>query len=64
MASIYLIYPGGKDTSLKSNFQRVPQWPSVEQKPFGAKMKREPETWKMAQNAIKEYEEEGFSRRQ
>jgi hypothetical protein len=29
-------------------------------KRFGVKMKREPETWKMVQNAMKEYEEEGF----
>ena len=32
-------------------------------KRFGAKMKREPETFKMVKAAIKEYEEEGFSRR-
>jgi hypothetical protein len=31
-------------------------------KRFGAKMKREPETFKMVQTAIKEYQEEGFSR--
>jgi hypothetical protein len=31
-------------------------------KRFGAKMKRESETFKMVQTAIKEYQEEGFSR--
>ena len=32
-------------------------------KRFGAKMKREPETFKMVKTAMKEYEAEGFSRR-
>jgi hypothetical protein len=32
-------------------------------KRFDAKIKREPETFKMVQDAIKEYEKEGFSRR-